>query len=223
MKSLIIMGCSAALFLGLYACNKYAVSPTTNSNAARTASTDTTKTGKDSLTAVAVTDLPATITTYISTNYAGATIKEAGKTTKGTYLVGIEVNSLFKLLVFKADGTFEKELSPMHGRGRGHHHGDSTAHDSTHHAFPKDSTHHAFPKDSTHHVGPGKVTVVATADLPAAITSYISTNYAGSTIKQAAKEGTSGDYLVYITTADKKPVILAFSSAGAFIKVVKRR
>ena len=215
------MGCSAALFLGLYACNKdNAVSPS-SSSAARSASTNTAKTKKDSLTTVA--DLPATITSYISTNYAGATIKEAGKTTMGTYLVGIEVNSIFKLLVFKADGTFEKELSPTgHGRG-GHKHGDSVAHDSTHHAFPKDSTHHAYPKDSIRHAGPGKITVVATADLPTTLTSYISANYAGATIKQAGKESGSGDYVVYLTTADSKNVILLFSSDGTFKKAVTRR
>ena len=111
MKSLIIMGCSAALFLGLYACNKdNAVSPS-SSSAARSASTNTAKTKKDSLTTVA--DLPATITSYISTNYAGATIKQAGKESgSGDYVVYLTTaDSKNVILLFGSDGTFKKAVT----------------------------------------------------------------------------------------------------------------
>jgi hypothetical protein len=65
---------------------------------------------KAKLTKIEASALPAAITSYISTTYAGAEIKQAGKNAAGEYFVGILVDSKIKVLLFKADGTFNKEL-----------------------------------------------------------------------------------------------------------------
>lgn len=70
------------------------------------------------LTEVAVADLPATITGYVTTNYAGATVKHAGKNEAGEYFVMLAVGGKPVVLLFNADGTFNKALDkPMH-RGK---------------------------------------------------------------------------------------------------------
>jgi Putative beta-lactamase-inhibitor-like, PepSY-like len=56
---------------------------------------------------------------------------------------------------------------------------------------------------------------VAAADLPAAITTYISTNYAGKTITKAEKSATK--YEVVLSDATQ----LEFSLTGAFLEVSK--
>ena len=65
---------------------------------------------KAKLTKIEVSALPAAITSYISTTYAGAEIKQAGTNAAGEYFVGILVDAKVKVLLFKADGTFNKEL-----------------------------------------------------------------------------------------------------------------
>ena len=70
------------------------------------------------LTEVAVANLAATITGYITTNYAGAEIKKAGTNADGQYFVGIVLDSRVKVLLFNADGTFNKELEKTAG-GKG--------------------------------------------------------------------------------------------------------
>ncbi len=69
------------------------------------------------LTPVATADLPATITTYISTNYEGATIKKAGINADGTYFVAISTSDTVKVLVFDASGSFKEEQTPPKGKG----------------------------------------------------------------------------------------------------------
>ncbi|MFD2934609.1 PepSY-like domain-containing protein [Spirosoma flavum] len=224
MKTLLVLSCLAALVVSLNACNNNSVDPTTADAAARSGGVvSTSLTGPHSLTAVNVTSLPAAITTYISTNYAGATVKEALKDAKGDYVVAITVNSVVKLLLFKADGTFVKEADIK----AGHAPGDSAKHhmpgDSAKHHMPGDSANHPKPSvgDSAHHPRPGQgpdLTTVAVSSLPAAITSYISTNYAGATIDKASQEKKSTDYVVVITTSDKKHVLLLFGSDGTFKK-----
>lgn len=229
MKALFVFSCMAALVLSLNACNHNAVDPSTTDGSARSSGVASgTATGPGSLTSVDVSKLPSAITTYINTNYAGATIKEAGTDPQGNYLVIITLNNELKLLAFKSDGTFIKELKGGKGRPM---HGDSLHHpkgDSLHHPpMPGDSLHH--PKgDSLHHKGPGpgpgaNVTVVAATDLPAAITTYINTNYAGATIEKAAKDNTTSDYIILIKTTDSKHVLLVFGSDGTFKKAVKGR
>ncbi|GAB3990757.1 hypothetical protein GCM10028807_18500 [Spirosoma daeguense] len=202
-----------ALVVGLNACNKTAVDPDDDSDGARVASVSGDSTKKPrSLTVVDVASLPATVTTYISTNYAGATIKEAGKDKNGDFVVSITVDGGVKLLLFKADGTFVKEAgrksrhAPGDTTGRGKHvKGDTTK-------TRGDSTRHNRPGTGR---GPSSTTV-ATTSLPAAITTYINTNYAGATIDKAAQEKKDSDYIVLIMTADKKRAILEFASDGTF-------
>lgn len=67
------------------------------------------------LTEVAVANLPATITGYVTANYAGAEIKHAGTNEAGEYFVMLALNSKPVVLLFNADGTFNKALDkPMH-------------------------------------------------------------------------------------------------------------
>ncbi|WP_080058685.1 PepSY-like domain-containing protein [Spirosoma aerolatum] len=211
MKTLLVFSFVAALAVGMSSCNKTSVDPTdTDASARTTATTSSSATGPHSVTVVNAASLPTAITTYITTNYAGATIKEALKDSSGNYAVAIVQNNMLKLLVFQADGTFVKEAD---ARKRGHR-------DSTHH-MPGDSLHH--PKgDSLHHPKPmGPIaTTVAVSSLPAAITTYINTNYAGATIEKAAQDAKSSDYIVAILTSDKKHALLLFGSDGTFKKVL---
>lgn len=240
MKTLLVFSCVAAIVLGLNACNHNAVDPTSAASSARSSAIDSLSgSGPFSLTTVAVSSLPTAITTYISSNYGGATVKEAKKDAKGQYLVLITINSTIKVLIFSADGTFLKELSapvkPAAGDSAHHPKRDSTDHhkpfpgDSTHHPkTPGDSLHHPKPVagDTTHHGGPGQgpgLTSVAISSLPATITSYITTNYAGSTIEKADQETKTSDYIVLIKTADNKRVLLLFGSDGTFKKAVSGR
>ena len=149
---------------------------------------------------VAVSSLPAAITTYISTNYAGATVKEAFKGPDGRFLVAITQNNVVKLLLFKADGTFVQAVEkPTH--------------------TPGDTAHHPRPGQGS---GP-EATTIAASSLPAAVTTYINTNYAGATVEKAAQDKTTSDYLVAIMTTDKKRVLLLFSSDGTFKKALTRK
>lgn len=132
---------------------------------------------------IALTDLPAAITSYISANYAGAELKTAAKDSTRGYLVMIVVSEQAKTLLFNPDGTFNTEVSkPVRG----------------------------------------KFTEVAVADLPASVTSYVSQNYAGSTIKDAAKNA-EGELIVLVKTSDGKPVALLFAADGTFRQVLKQR
>ena len=215
MKALVVFSCLAALVVSLNACNKNSVDPTATDGSARASLiTSGTATGPHGLTAVDVSSLPASITSYISTKYAGATLKKADKDAKGNYAVLITVSNTGKVLLFKADGTFVKELTdrPEHMPG-----------DSTHHPMRGDSAHHHMPGDTTHRPKPGLggpgLTEVATSSLPAAVTSYISTNYTGATIDKAGQEKKTADYVVIITTSAGKHVVLLFGSDGTFKKV----
>ncbi|WP_460961472.1 PepSY-like domain-containing protein [Spirosoma litoris] len=226
MKTLLVFSCGLALVVGLNACNKTAVDPTADGSARSSGVSSTSVTGPHSLTAVDVSSLPAAVTTYITTNYAGATIKDARKDEAGNFLVAITVNSSLKLLLFKADGTFVKEAEMRFGHAPGdsaHHHAPG---DSAHHHMPGDSTHRPKPTvgDTTHHPRPGGIgadlTEVAVSSLPAAITTYITSNYAGATINKAAQEKTTSDYIVSITTSAKKRGVLLFGSDGTFKKAL---
>lgn len=227
MKALLLFSCVATLVVSLNACNRSSVDPSTSDASARSASVESTSlTGPHNLTVVETATLPAAIPTYITTNYAGATIKEALKDPKGNYVVAITLNSTLKLLLFKADGTFIKVAEGKPGRSprdsANHTPGDSAHHPKHAHG---DSLNHPKPHkaDSANRPRPGKgpdVTTVAVSSLPAAITTYISTNYAGATIDKAVQEKTSSDYLIAITTTDKKRVALLFASNGTFKKAV---
>lgn len=55
-------------------------------------------------------ELPATVTQYINTNYAGSKIKEAAKITNASGVVTYEAEIKGKDLVFDAQGGFIKEV-----------------------------------------------------------------------------------------------------------------
>lgn len=83
-------------------------------SAARTAAVNDTVTKgkcKGKLTSVDIATLPATITTYINANYAGSTVKFAGKDEKGQYVVGVSLNSVETGLLFDANGAFVQALA----------------------------------------------------------------------------------------------------------------
>jgi len=66
---------------------------------------------------------------------------------------------------------------------------------------------------------------VTAAELPAAITTYLTTNYSGYTLKKTFKvsaNGTLNSYIVVIMYNDK-PVGLKFDANGTFVKVFEQR
>ncbi len=76
-------------------------------------STDSVTLGKckGKLTEVALADLSATITDYISTTYAGSSVTYAAKDESGKVVVAITLaDGTLKGLLFNADGTFKEEL-----------------------------------------------------------------------------------------------------------------
>ncbi len=65
---------------------------------------------KGKLTAIDPATLPAAITTYINANYAGATVKFAGKDDKGQTVVGLTLNNVETGLLFDVNNAFVKAL-----------------------------------------------------------------------------------------------------------------
>lgn len=76
---------------------------------------------KANLTKIEISALPASITSYITSDYAGSEIKMAGTNDTGEYFVGIKVDGAVKILLFNADGTFNKELEKPAERGHKRH------------------------------------------------------------------------------------------------------
>ena len=109
-------------------------------------------------TTVAIADLLPAITTYISTNYPGATINVAHTETGGSFDVLITAADGSKIkLNFATDGTFESARVFKANGNHKHNHANNQS-------------------------------PVAIADLAASITAYISTTYVGATITSAHKE-----------------------------------
>lgn len=137
---------------------------------------------------IAIADLLPAITTYINTNYAGATINTAHSESDGSFdvLIKLADGSIVKLN-FKADGSF---VSAKALKANGNHKHD---HNNNH-------------------------TPVVIADLLPAITTYITSNYAGATITSAHKES-DGSFDVFITTASGAKLNINFSASGAFVAV----
>ncbi|MEZ0540905.1 PepSY-like domain-containing protein [Fibrella arboris] len=201
MKTTYFLGFIALFSLTLWGCNNsQQVVPDTTTASARLSGDTTGFYCKKNITKIAVTDLPATITSAISASYAGATIDYAAKDDAGNFLVALTQNSTRTTLLFNADGTFNKELAlrdgPGGGKGPGGHGPGGHGRDS--------------------------LSQVAVADLPAAITSAISASYAGSTINSAGKDATRG-YIVMITLADGTTrKALLFNIDGTFAQEVVR-
>ena len=76
------------------------------------------------LTEVAINTLPANVSAYVTKNYAGYTIKRAGKDADGNLLVGLDNGTGHKVLKFDSSGNFKEELQvPPHEQGPGEHGG----------------------------------------------------------------------------------------------------
>ena len=119
-RVLFLLTAVSGLFLA--SCNNQEVAPDSiddvlasiEASAARTAAVNDTVTKgrcKGKLTSVDMATLPTTITAYINTNYAGSTIKFAGKDEKGQTVVGVSLNSVETGLLFDANGAFVQALT----------------------------------------------------------------------------------------------------------------
>jgi hypothetical protein len=70
---------------------------------------------KAKLTEVAITTLPASVTSYVASKYAGYTVKRAGKDADGNLFIGIHNGTDHKVLLFDATGAFKEEKAiPQH-------------------------------------------------------------------------------------------------------------
>jgi hypothetical protein len=116
-KVLFLLTAVSGLFLA--SCNNQEVDPADDvqlameaSSARSAADADpvTKEKCKGKLTSIDPATLPATITSYINTNYAGATVKFAGKDDKGQTVVGLTVGTVESGLLFDANGAFVKAL-----------------------------------------------------------------------------------------------------------------
>ncbi len=146
--------------------------------------TDTTRHGRGGhrcgLTEVAVADLPAAVTAYLTATYAGATVERAGQTEASELIVHItKADGTPAALLFDASGTFVSEKTA--GRKHG--------------------------------------TPVAVADLPAAVTAYLTANYGGATPEKAF-QNSEGNLVVVLRKADGSRVGTAFDAAGTFLREV---
>lgn len=77
----------------------------------------------------------------------------------------------------------------------------------------------SFASDSTggkRHGGKHNITQIEASALPTAVTGYISTNYAGSTISRAGKLE-DGSFVVHVNKADGSHVGLKFDAEGKFL------
>lgn len=191
MKKLIVTSLFALSVVGFYGCqpSEQAVEADDTATSIFTAARLGTSPADSStcrmpLTKIDVSTLPAAVTSYINTNYAGATIKEAGKDSQGAFIVRIESGNTRKTLAFNADGSFKAELTHRRDRSfRG-------------------------------------LTQVEPASLPSAITSYISSTYAGAEIKMAGQDASKA-YLVLIQV-NGQPKMLQFNADGSFNQELTR-
>lgn len=186
-KVLFLLTAVSGLFLA--SCNNQEVAPdsiddvlaSVEASAARTAAVNDTVTKgkcKGKLTSIEITALPATITTYVNTNYAGSTIKFAGKDEKGQTVVGVSLNNVETGLLFDVNGVFVQNLANYGKKA--------------------------------------KLTEVDITTLPASVRTYVTSNYAGYTIRKAGKD-TDGNLLVGLKNDTTKKV-LKFDSTGKFVE-----
>ena len=148
---------------------------------------------KPELTNVDPADLPVAITDYIAANYADYTIDKAGTDADGNFHVKLEDGPV---LIFDADGNF---VEARERKGNGGKDGD---------------------RGGDRKKGKGKKghaddrwTAIDIADLPAAITDYIATNYPDATILKAGTDA-DGNYGVVLDSE----VALIFDTDGVFVE-----
>lgn len=192
-RFVLISGVFMAMFF-LASCDRNTVEPSgdsSTSSGARSAS-DSVKT------IIAVADLPSTISTYITVNYAGATVSSAHSHSDGTIDVLItKADGTKAKLKFSAAGVFIAEnLGKGHGKGEGKGHKGNS--------------------------GGSTKTTIAQANLLPAITSYLNTNYAGYTFTNAYSEANAAGVVVYIDvdiSLNNSKYHLVFDPTGTFVKV----
>ncbi|MDP4263524.1 MAG: PepSY-like domain-containing protein [Bacteroidota bacterium] len=153
----------------------------------------------DKLSAVDFSALPSTVTDYLGTNYAGYTavkafdINNSAGTLNG-YIAIIQYNGNPVGIKFDASGNFVEVLEQREGRdllGSGWHHGG---------CFDN--------RDAAHR------DTIAISSLPAAIQTYLATNYPQDTLLHAFIKR-NGDYIVISTNNGLFATI--FTSSGSFI------
>ncbi len=92
--------------------------------------------------------------------------------------------------------------------------------DGTHKGLIFDSAGALVKELSRKYKEHAKLTRVAVADLPAAISGYAVANYPAATIKHAGTNE-AGEYFVMLATTDK-PVVLLFNADGTFSKLLEK-
>ncbi|MBA0883419.1 PepSY-like domain-containing protein [Flavobacterium undicola] len=210
------------------------------------------------ITPVAISDLLASIVTYINTNYVGATINSAHVKSDGSFDVLITTADKVKIrLHFSSTGEFVSAHELKANGNHRHHHSDKhtrialadlassiTTYISANYAgsktvvafseadgsidvfivtadgaklnlnFTADGTFVSVSTIDAFHLR--EHTIITAANLPAEITAYITTNYAGATINLGHIEP-DGTYEVYITTAAAAKLKLTFSATFQFV------
>ena len=151
---------------------------------------------------VAASALPATIATYLTTNYSGYTFNKAFavKDTTGSvkgYVAIINFNGKPVALLFTADGTFVKVLEQ---REKGDIDGDGW-----HRGGRFDN------RDGQHR------DTLALTSLSATITTYLTANFAGDTLTKAF---TTKDGSILVISKNNGAFATLFTSAGIFVKRV---
>lgn len=158
----------------------------------------------ESRTAIDFSALPATVSTYLNTNYSGYTAikafsikNELGVTTG--YVAIIQYNGSPVGIKFDASGNFVRVLEQREGRDlegdEGWHHGG---------CFEWRDGHH---RDT-----------IALSALPASITSYMATNYPNDTLVQAFKKCDSS---IIVISRNNGLFATVFTSAGTFVAHVQ--
>ena len=231
MKKIIVFGLFLSL-LTVYSCQKdlfeeYTLTENSLDNATTTGSDTeissyaiiTERGGPDSLgqdssachchdlTPLALTDLSQTIKDYVAANYAGANIVKAGTASDGKIFVMLKTATKPVVLVFLADGTFLQACEKHNGPHNGGPGNGGPGHGGPGHG-------------GGHHNGPDLTSVDITL-LPADISAYITTNYAGAVIKKAGTDA-NGNYFIMIDF-NGKPLILVFNADGSFSKEIKKK
>ena len=91
--------------------------------------------------------------------------------------------------------------------------------DGTHKGLLFDSAGN-FVQELSRYKEHARLTEVAVADLPAAVSGYVTANYPDATIRHAGKND-AGEYFVMLSTADK-PVVLLFNADGTFNSILEK-
>lgn len=173
--------------------------------------------------AISASELPLSVTTYVSNNYPAESIVAALKVSNATATYIVTLNTLEEV-AFDDNGNFL-------GNGENfHHHGDSLGMDDDSLGFDDDSLgghHGGGHHGGGHHGGHGEHgehgehgNWISLDSLPASISAYVSTNYPGMTLKHAELDSLCqfGAVIeVMVTEQGTQPVKLLFDTSGNFL------